>query len=101
MRTRNASRRLAASIVYADARLRADPAILARNTEGQPGLWKYAISGDLPIVLLRIADAANVALVRHLLQAHAYFRLHGLAVDLVILDEDHRVIARTAGPIMD
>ena len=79
--------RLAGSVVYANARLRADPVILGRNLEGQAGLWGYRISGDLPIVLLRIEDAANIALVRHLLQAHAYWRLQGLAVDLVILDE--------------
>jgi len=79
--------RIAASIIYVNAALRADPAILGRNTEGQPGLWGYRISGDLPIVLLRIADAANIAWARHLLQARAYWRLHGLAADLVILDE--------------
>jgi cellobiose phosphorylase len=79
--------RLAGSVVYADARLRADPAILGRNHEGQAGLWGYRISGDLPIVLLRIEDAADIPLVRRLLQAHAYWRLHGLPVDLVILDK--------------
>ena len=80
-------RRLAASILYVDAGLRADPAILHANREGQPGLWPYAISGDLPIVLLRIADAATLGWMHHLLRARAYWRLHGLAVDLVILDE--------------
>ena len=79
--------RIAASIVYVDAALRADPTILGRNTEGQPGLWPYRISGDFPIVLLRIADATNLASIRDLLQARAYWRLHGLAADLAILDE--------------
>ena len=79
--------RLAGSVVYANARLRADPVILGRNLEGQSGLWGYRISGDLPIVLLRIADAANIELVRQLVQAHAYWRLQGLAVDLVIWNE--------------
>ena len=49
----------------------------------------YAISGDLPIVLLQIEDPANIDLVRQLVQAHAYWRLKGLAVDLVIWNEDH------------
>jgi cyclic beta-1,2-glucan glucanotransferase len=43
----------------------------------------------LPIVLLQIGDAANIDLVRQLVQAHAYWRLKGLAVDLVIWNEDH------------
>ena len=49
----------------------------------------YAISGDLPIVLLQIMDATHIDLVRQLVQAHAYWRLKGLVVDLVIWNEDH------------
>jgi cellobiose phosphorylase len=81
--------RLAGSIIYANNSLRADPAVLVRNRRGQSGLWGYSISGDLPIVLLQIGDAANIELVRQMVQAHAYWRLKGLAVDLVIWNEDH------------
>ena len=69
--------------------LRADPSVLIKNRRGQSGLWGYSISGDLPIVLLQIEDPANIDLVRQLIQAHAYWRLKGLAVDLVIWNEDH------------
>ena len=81
--------RLASSILYANPSLRADPSVLIRNHRGQSGLWGYSISGDLPIVLVRIADPANIDLVRQLVQAHAYWRLKGLSVDLVIWNEDH------------
>ncbi|WP_370551242.1 GH36-type glycosyl hydrolase domain-containing protein [Glaciimonas sp. PAMC28666] len=81
--------RLANSIIYANSALRADASILIKNTRGQSGLWSYAISGDLPIVLLQIKDVANIELVRQLVQAHSYWRLKGLAVDLVIWNEDH------------
>jgi cellobiose phosphorylase len=81
--------RLASSVVYASASMRADAAVLLKNRRGQSGLWGYAISGDLPIVLLQIGDLANIDLVRQLVQAHAYWRLKGLAVDLVIWNEDH------------
>ena len=80
--------RLASSVIYAYGSLRADRSLLMKNRRGQSGLWGYAISGDLPIVLLRIADLANIELVRQLIQAHAYWRLKGLAVDLVIWNED-------------
>jgi cellobiose phosphorylase len=80
--------RLAGSVIYANSSLRADPSVLLKNSRGQSGLWGYAISGDLPIVLLRIGDQANIDLVRQLVQAHAYWRLKGLAVDLVIWNED-------------
>ncbi len=81
--------RLASSVIYANGALRADAAVLGTNRRGQSGLWGYGISGDLPIVLLQIGNAANIDLVRQLVQAHAYWRLKGLAVDLVIWNEDH------------
>jgi cellobiose phosphorylase len=80
--------RLADSIIYANASLRADPGILTKNRRGQSGLWGNSISGDLPIVLLQIGEPANIDLVRRLLKAHAYWRLKGLAVDLVICSSE-------------
>ena len=81
--------RLAGSILYANTYLRADGSVLSKNQRSQSGLWGYAISGDLPIVLLQISDAANVNVVRQMLQAHAYWRAKGLTVDLVITNDDH------------
>jgi cyclic beta-1,2-glucan synthetase len=81
--------RLAGSIIYANPSLRADSSILIKNARGQSGLWGFSISGDFPIVLVRIGDRANIDLVRQLVQAHAYWRLKGLAVDMVIWNEDH------------
>lgn len=78
---------LAAAILYANAALRAKPEVLASNHQGQSALWRYAISGDWPIVLLQIADPAHLELVRQLVRAHAYWRLSGLRVDLVVLAE--------------
>ncbi|MEP6677336.1 MAG: glucoamylase family protein [Ferruginibacter sp.] len=81
--------RLAGSIIFSNASMRADPSVIIRNQRGQSGLWSYSISGDLPIVLLQIEDSSNIDLVRQLVQAHAYWRLKGLMVDLVIWNEDH------------
>jgi len=83
--------RLAGCVIYANSSLRADPRIIMKNRRGQSGLWGYAISGDLPIVLLQIGDHANIELVRQLQQAHAYWRLRGLAVDLLIWNEDNAI----------
>jgi cellobiose phosphorylase len=80
--------RLANAVLFANGALRADHKLLRQNRRSQSGLWGYAISGDLPIVLLQIGDAANIELVRQLVQAHAYWRQKGLAVDLVIWNED-------------
>ena len=80
---------LASSILYANATLRAEASVLSQNRRGQSGLWGHAVSGDVPIVLLQITDSANIELVHQLVQAHAYWRLKGLTVDLVIWNESH------------
>ncbi len=80
--------RLAGSVLYANPSLRASTSTLLLNRRNQSGLWGQAISGDLPIVLLQIADPENIELARQLVQAHGYWRLKGLAVDLVIWNED-------------
>ena len=82
-------RRLASSVLYAHSALRAEASVLLQNRRGQSGLWGYAISGDLPIVLLKIATSEHIELARQLIQCHAYWRLKGLSVDLVIWNEDH------------
>jgi cellobiose phosphorylase len=81
--------KLAGSVIFANPALRADNTVILKNRLRQSGLWSYAISGDLPIVLLRISDSSSMQLVRQLVQAHAYWRLKGLIVDLVIWNEDH------------
>jgi cyclic beta-1,2-glucan synthetase len=80
--------RLASSVLYSNPVLRAPASVIARNHRGQSGLWGYGISGDLPIVLLKIGDQSQINLVRQLVAAHAYWRVKGLAVDLVIWNDD-------------
>lgn len=79
--------RLAAPLLYADARFRAPPDAILRGAGPQSGLWPLAISGDLPIVLLRIDEIEDIVQVRQLLRAHEYWRMKGLGVDLVIVNE--------------
>jgi cyclic beta-1,2-glucan glucanotransferase len=81
--------RLAASIIYSNSNLRADAAVIQNNYRGQSGLWSHSVSGDLPIVLLHVYEQESVELVKQMVKAHAYWRLKGLSVDLVIWNEDH------------
>jgi cyclic beta-1,2-glucan synthetase len=78
--------RLANRLLYTDPTLRAAAQILAANRRSASGLWPYGISGDLPIVLVRIERDEERVVVRHLVRAHEYWRLKGLAADLVILN---------------
>ncbi|MGD1993135.1 MAG: glucoamylase family protein, partial [Anaerolineae bacterium] len=79
--------RLLSALLYPHQALRARAATLKANTRGQAGLWPYAISGDYPILLVRIDSREDVALVRELLRAHIYWRKRQLKIDLVILNE--------------
>ncbi|HSB87140.1 MAG TPA: glucoamylase family protein, partial [Ilumatobacteraceae bacterium] len=79
--------RLANRIIYSDPSLRPAPSLLASNKRGAPGLWAHGISGDLPIVVVRIDELEDVDIVRRLLRAHEYWRLKLLDVDLVIINE--------------
>ncbi len=80
--------RLASALLYSQKSRRAAESVLKQNRRGQRNLWSYGISGDLPIVLVRATRLEQIELVRELLSAHAYWRLKGLTVDLVILNED-------------
>jgi cyclic beta-1,2-glucan synthetase len=79
--------RLASRVLYPDRSLRAAPEVLANNVLGQAGLWAHGISGDLPILLVRVVEQDDVPLVRQVLQAQEYWRMKGLSADVVILNE--------------
>jgi len=80
--------RLASALVYAQPSRRASSAALLANRGEQSGLWRFGISGDLPITLVVITDVSNMEFVQQLVQAHAYWRVKGLAADLVVLNGD-------------
>ncbi|HEU4779381.1 MAG TPA: glucoamylase family protein [Steroidobacteraceae bacterium] len=83
----NVFQQLAGHILFASAAARASGDIIRRGAAGPAGLWAQSISGDLPIVLLRVEDMDDLAMVRQLLQAHEYWGIKRLSVDLVILNE--------------
>ena len=66
--------RLAGYIVYPSPTLRAPGALIARNTLNQTALWRLGISGDLPIVVVRINNPEELPLAQQLLRAHTYWR---------------------------
>jgi cyclic beta-1,2-glucan synthetase len=79
--------RLAGHLVYAAPLLRPPSDAIGSGSGGQPGLWPLGISGDLPIILVRISDINQLDVAREALQAVEYWRMKRLAVDLVILNE--------------
>jgi cyclic beta-1,2-glucan synthetase len=79
---------IASHLLFPNPLLRPPAERIEENRKGQAGLWRHGISGDLPIVLVSIGEARDIGLVRQVLQAHSYWRAHGLKADLVILDEE-------------
>lgn len=80
--------RLAERILFSDASLKSPAHQRAAGTSMQSSLWPSGISGDLPIMLIRITDKKSVAFVRVLLRCHEYLRLKGLSYDFVIVNDD-------------
>jgi len=78
--------RMAAAVIFTSSGLR-DLAAVSANRLGQSGLWPHSISGDLPIVFVRVSGVHDEAIVRQLVQWRIYTRRQGLKLDLVILDE--------------
>ena len=79
--------RIANRVLYSDPTLRPSSEMLKRGEGRQSKLWPAGISGDLPIVLVRIDETEDLEIVRELLRAHEYWRMKRLAVDMVILNE--------------
>jgi cellobiose phosphorylase len=75
---------LLSALLYPNPGLRAAAETLASNRKGQHGLWGFGISGDYPILLVRLKSEEQTTLVRDVLRAHAYWRRRGIKVDIVI-----------------
>ncbi len=78
---------LANSVLYSDPSLRPSSEVLGRSVLERSALWTQGISGDLPIVVVRIDETADVEIVRQLLRAHEYWRTKQLSVDVVVMNE--------------
>ncbi len=74
-------------LIYPNNAYGAAPEVIASNRLGQPGLWRFGISGDYPILLVEIDDPRQLELVREALEAHRYLRARRFLADLVILNE--------------
>lgn len=79
--------RLAGHLIFASLALRPSSASIIQGAGPQSGLWSQGISGDLPIILLRIVESEHLEIARQLVQAHEYWQMKQFAADLVILNE--------------
>jgi cyclic beta-1,2-glucan synthetase len=79
--------RLASHAIFVTPTLRPSSNKISNGAGAQSGLWAQGVSGDLPVILLRIDDAETLDVARELLRVHEYWRMKQLPADLVILNE--------------
>ena len=77
---------LASQVIY-PGRIRRNLNIM-KNKFGQSSLWQFSVPGDLPIVLLSIPDINSLKMVDQMLRIHEFWKIKGVFVDLVIINED-------------
>jgi cyclic beta-1,2-glucan synthetase len=61
---------------------------IEKNRRGQNSLWKYGVSGDIPIIAAVCAAAASQEHILELVKQHKLLSLCGVHCDLVFLCED-------------
>ncbi|OGC57085.1 hypothetical protein A2976_01815 [candidate division WWE3 bacterium RIFCSPLOWO2_01_FULL_41_9] len=80
--------KLGSRVLFPETPLMARNTITVQNKLGQSGLFPLGISGDLPIVLVKVRKKEGLDLVKQLLLAHEYFRMRNFMFDLVILSDE-------------
>ena len=74
------------ALIYPLKAVRALPQTIAANQLGQPGLWRFGISGDFPILLVKTDDPKQLDLVREVLLIHKFLRSRRFKIDLVLIN---------------
>ena len=83
----NAFQDIVSPIYYPTGYFRGPAENIRRNWENQRFLWRFGISGDNPIMLLRVNSVEEAGIITDVLKAYEYFRVNQIKVDLVILSE--------------
>lgn len=76
---------LLSALLWPQPSMRSATATIAANRLGQSDLWSLGISGDHPILAFRTSDMQQTELLQMLVAAHEFWRLHGIAIDLVVV----------------
>lgn len=64
-------------------------ALLGMNSMNQTNLWKFGITGDLPVILLEINQTESTGLLEDLLKAYEYFKTRAIFMDIVIINREN------------
>ncbi len=73
--------------IFPEGSIRADSARIASNQQSQRALWHFGISGDVPMIVLRVTDTAEMEIVEELIDAHNFLTSRNLTVDLILIND--------------
>lgn len=93
---------MASKIIFINTMVRDREEYIKCVNKSQSELWPYGISGDLPILLLLVRGEEDIGLVKQVLNAHEYWSIKGLKVDLVIINmEDSNYLQNLTNSLSD
>ncbi len=83
----NAFQDLISPLFYPSRYYRGPKEHIRRNWKNQSFLWKFGVSGDSPIMLLRVKSIDSAGVIKDVLKAYEYLRINQIKVDLIIFSE--------------
>lgn len=83
----NAFQDIISPVYYPNVYFRGPDENIRRNWKNQSFLWRFGVSGDAPILLLRVSSVEEAGIIRDVLKAYEYLRINQVKVDLIILSE--------------
>jgi len=83
----NAFRDLISPIFYPCIHYRGPMENIRRNWKNQSFLWRFGVSGDNPVMLLRVSSIEEAGIIKDVLKVYEYLRINQVKVDLIILNE--------------
>ncbi|KGI36814.1 NdvB [Clostridium tetani ATCC 9441] len=84
--TINKFQELASNIIFPNESIKQREEYVKNIRKNQVDLWKYGISGDIPIVSIVINKIEDISSIKDIIKAHEYWNLKGLEVDLLIIN---------------
>ena len=62
--------------------------IKTKENYKQSNLWKYGISGDFPIILVKVKNVSDAYVVKEVLKAYEFFKRKNIETEIIIIDEE-------------
>ncbi len=68
--------------------------ILRKNALSQTALWKFGISGDRPIILVKVPDISDISFIMDILKCFEYYKNNSIFVDIIIINAENKQYAK-------